>query len=99
MATIVPATTPIIKPATQEIIYDKWILVSVNISQSGGDATPTGEAWFQAGRVLGDGKIEFTDKKVNIAVPDLLTHSAFTKAGYSAVVDGLEKAAKDAGVI
>ena len=99
MPILIPATSPIIKPATPEVTYDRWVLVGVSITQSGENAAPSGEAWFQACRVLGDGKIEFTDKKANIAVSDLLTHSAFTKAGYTALVDGMEKAAKDAGVI
>jgi hypothetical protein len=99
MSILIPATNPIVKPATPEVTYDQWILVGVSITQSGEDVAPSGEAWFQACRVLSDGKIEYTDKKVNIAVPDLLTHSTFTKAGYSAVVDGLEKAAKDARLI
>jgi hypothetical protein len=93
------ASVPFVKPAVAESTYDKWVLVSVTIAQPAMDANPSGEAWFQAAKIMPDGSFELADKRVNISVPDLLTYSTFTKAGYSAVVNGLEKAAKDAGLI
>ena len=99
MPNVINATTPTIRQQVPEATFDKWVLVSVSMSQSGMNSDPCGEAWYQAARVLPDGSIELLDKKVNIVVQNLLTHSQFTNAGFTAVTSGLENAAKEAGVI